>query len=259
MKSVKTLVLGTLALTMLLGVIAFGTVAFPSAAQEPTLVPAPNVVVSSGTNVITVSGVGTAYGAPDIAYIGVGADFASENAGEAFSQTSDIMNAVRQALLELGIAEQDLQTTNVSIYPQDIYNPTDGSISGRTYRVSSAINVTVRDVTMIEQVINAAIEAGANNLYNLSFGIADPAGLEQEARTQAVANARQRAEQLAGLLGVTVGEPIVISETLNAGGYPPFPMNAAADMAYGGGGAMPVDTGRMMVSVQVQITFSIGQ
>ncbi|MFN8373699.1 MAG: SIMPL domain-containing protein [Anaerolineae bacterium] len=253
MKHVKTFVLGSLALAMLLGVIAIGATASPfvqhAAAQDN----------SAGENIITVTGVGTAYGEPDVAYISVGADFTSENAGEAFAQASDTLNAVRDALLALGIAEQDLQTTNVSIYPQDNYNPADGSISGRIYRVSSAIDITIRDVTMIEDVINAAIGAGANNLYNLSFGIADPATLEQDARTQAVANARARAEQLAGLLGVTVGEPIIISETLNNGSSPIPVANAVADRAFGGGGGVPVDTGRMMVSVTVQITFRIGE
>jgi uncharacterized protein len=259
MKNVKTLALGTTALAMVFGVIAFANVPARLAAQEPTLVPGQSVVVMGGSNVITVSGVGTAYGAPDVAYIGVGADFTSENAGEAFSQASDTMNAVREALLELGIAEQDLQTTNVSIYPQDSYGP-DGNITGRTYRVSNALNVTVRDITMIEQVINASIEAGANNLYNLSFGIADPGTLEQDARTQAVANAQARAEQLAGLLGVTVGAPVAISETLSDGNnYPIAVRNTASDMAFGTGGGVPIDTGRMMVSVQVEITFAIGQ
>jgi uncharacterized protein len=251
MKNFKSLILGAGALASLLGVIAIGATAAPFTSPV-------RAQDNSGQNIITVSGVGTAYGEPDVAYITVGADFSSENAGDAFAQTSDAMNSVRDALIALGIAEQDLQTTNVSIYPQDIYSPTDGTITGRTYRVSSALDVTVRDVTQIEAVINASIDAGANNLYNLSFGIADPATLEQDARTQAVANARARAEQLASLLGVTVGEPVVIIETLNNGTTPIPYANAVADRAMGGAG-VPIDTGRMMVSVNVEITFRIGQ
>jgi uncharacterized protein len=253
MKNFKSLLLGAFALATLLGVIAIGAAAAPFTAQV-------SAQDDSGQNVITVTGVGNAYGEPDVAYITVGADFTSENAGEAFAQTSDTMNSVRDALIALGIPEQDLQTTNVSIYPQDSYDPNNGSITGRIYRVSSALNVTVRDVTQVEEVINTSIEAGANNLYNLSFGIADPATLEQDARTQAVANARSRADQLAGLLGVTVGAPVVISETLNDGSYPIPLVNTAADRAFGGGGAgVPIDTGRMMVSVTVQITYRIGE
>jgi uncharacterized protein len=252
MKNFKSLILGATALASLLGVIAIGATAAPFAGRV-------SAQDDSGQNIISVTGVGLAYGEPDVAYITVGADFTSENAGEAFSQTSNTMNAVRDALIALGIPEQDLQTTNVSIYPQDIYNPADGSITGRTYRVSSALDVTVRDVTQVEAVINASIDAGANNLYNLSFGIADPALLEQDARTQAVANARARAEQLASLTGVTVGEPIVISETLSDGSNPVPLVNSVADRAFGGGGGVPIDTGRMMVSVTVQITYRIGE
>jgi uncharacterized protein YggE len=251
MKNFKTIVMGTFALAGLLGVIAIGAAALPFTAQV-------SAQDNGGQNIITVSGVGMAYGEPDVAYITVGADFTSENAGEAFAQTSDTMNAVRDALIALGIPEQDLQTTNISIYPQDNYDPMNGTITGRIYRVSSALDVTVRDVTQVEAVINASIGAGANNLYNLSFGIADPDSLEQEARTQAVENARARADQLAGLLGLTVGEPVVVVETLNQGGYP-VPLNLASDRAMGGGGGIPIDTGRMMVSVTVEITFAIGE
>ncbi|NWF67747.1 MAG: SIMPL domain-containing protein [Chloroflexi bacterium] len=251
MKNAKTLALSTLALVTLLGMVALVMSVGPFAAQASSA----QQTADSPMNIITVSGIGTAYGAPDVAYVGVGADFTSANAAEAFAQTSGTMSAVRDALLTLGIEASDLQTTNVSIYPQDNYGPT-GEITGRMYRVSSAMQVTVRDVAQIEAVISASIAAGANNLYNLSFGIGDPAALEQQARELAVANARARADQLAGLTGVTVGEPIVIIETLLGGGVPlPAAYNAARDGL--GGAGVPVDTGRMAVTVQVQITYRI--
>ena len=166
------------------------------------------------------------------------------------------MDAVIQALRDLGIAETDIQTTGVNVYPEDRFNPQDPNAqTERVYRVRNTVRVTVRDVEQTEAVISAAVSAGANTIYNLTFGIEDPQGLEQEARTLAVADAQNRAQQLAAALGVTLGQPTIISETLGGGGFPPQP--------FGFGGAVmrdvaqPVSTGQLSVSVQVQITFTI--
>jgi hypothetical protein len=253
--SPKTVGLGALTLAALLGILALVMSVGPFAAQASVAAQAQGV-----TNVISVSGIGTAYGTPDVAYIEVGADFTDENAANAFAQASETMTAVREALLALNIAETDLQTTSVGIYPMDSYGPM-GEITGRTYRVNHILRVTVRDVSMVEAVINAAIGAGANNLYNLSFGIADTAALEQQARELAIADAQARAQQLADLLEVTVGAPVVISETFGGGGVQPYAYDMAAfgrGMG-GGGGVAPIDTGQMTISVQVDVVFSIGQ
>jgi len=207
-------------------------------------------------NTITVSGFGTAYGEPDLAYIELGVEIVEADLGQAFTSTADTMNAVIEALVELGIAREDLQTTGVNIFPEDRYSQ-DGMTSTRVYRVRNTVRVTVRDIAQVESVISTGVDAGANTIYNLSFGIEDSAALEQEARVQAVENARQRAEQLAAALGLTVGEPIIISETLNQG--IPFAYGMG-----GGGGVMemavqPVSPGQLSVGVQVQITFSIGE
>lgn len=209
------------------------------------------------TNTITVSGTGTAYGEPDVAYVELGVEEVNENLGDAFSSTADAMNAVIEALVELGIARDDIQTTGVNVFPEDRWDPQTGTSTGRVYRVRNTVRVTVREIGQIESVITTAVEAGANTIYNLNFGIDDPSALEQEARVNAVEDARARAERLAEALGVTVGEPVIITEVLQGGGIP-----FARFEGMGGAGldlaSQPVSPGQLGVSVQVQITFAMG-
>lgn len=213
------------------------------------------------TNTITVSGFGTAAGEPDVAYTELGVELSDPDLATAFAQTAETMNRVISALVEAGVDRTDIQTTGVNIYPQDQFDPTGTNAAPqRVYLVRNTVRVTMRDVNQIEPIITAAVEAGANTIYNLNFGIEDTSGLEQEARVDAVADARDRAAQLASALDVAVGAPIVITEVINAGG-PVFPL--------GGGGlgganvqfdvSQPVSAGQLTVTVAVQISFAIAE
>lgn len=205
-------------------------------------------------NTITVNGFGTAYGEPDVVYIELGVENVNADLATAFTQTAEAMNSVIQALRDLEISEDDIQTTGVNVVPEEQFNPQDMSRQGeRVYRVRNTVRVTLRDVAQIESVISASVSAGANTIYNLNFGIEDTQALEQEARLDAVEDARTRAQQLADAVGVTLGRPIIITESLGGGGYPPQPLASIArfDMA------QPVSPGQLSVSIGVQITFAL--
>ncbi len=205
-------------------------------------------------NTITVVGFGTAYGEPDVAYVELGVELVEEDLSQAFNATAENMNAIIAALEELGIARGDMQTTGVNIYPEDRYDQS-GVMASRVYRVRNTVRVTVRDISTIDQVISTGVEAGANTIYNLSYGIDDPTELENDARVDAVEDARLRAQRLADALGLTVGDPVIVSEVLNNSF--PYPYGL------GGGGMMmdvasqPVLPGQLSVSLQVQITFAL--
>ena len=221
----------------------------PLHAQEIT--PMPD---QSQANTITVGGVGTAYGNPNIAYLELGVEIVNADLASAYTQAAEAMASVMQALGELNIDEQDIQTTGVNIYPEERF-PQDGSAeTQRVYRVRNTVRVVLRDVTQIETVITTAVDAGANTIYNLSFGIEDPQALEAEARQQAVANARDRAQQLADAVGVTLGSVISVTESF-AGSNPPLPyaFGGAAEMVM----SQPVSQGQLSVAIQVQITYAI--
>lgn len=217
-------------------------------------------VDSSVVPSISVSGTGESFGAPDIAYVYLGVNTADANVTSAINQANEKLAAILAAMSDQGIAPEDIQTANYSVYPEDRYDPQTGQPTGeRIYRVQQTVTITVRDISKAGAVIDAGVAAGANVVNGLSFGIADTSALESEARAKAVENARARAEQLAAAFGVTLGEPIVISE-----GYSSQPIVMAADVRaemFAAQSAAPsqVSPGQLSVSVQVNVTFAIGQ
>lgn len=231
--------------------------AFAQDTAQATPVPMPLNPGDFPVNTITVSGIGTASGEPDVAYIELGVEMMNPDLGAAYTEAADTMNQVIDALVELGIERADIRTSSVNVYPQDNYNPETGQPSDRTYRVSNTIRITVRDVENVEPVINTAVNAGANSIYNFNFGILDTVSLEQSARENAVTNARERAEQLANALGATVGRPVVVSESYGASN-PVIPYagrgGAAYDMAQS---SLPVESGQLDVTVQILVTFEL--
>lgn len=233
--------------------------ALPALAQsdmQPTPVPMPMAPNTFPENTITVTGIGTASGEPDVAYIELGVEISNADLGSAYAEAAETMQQVIADLVDYGIAREDIRTSSVNVYPQDNYNPETGQPGDRTYRVSNTIRITVRNVDDVEPVINTAVSAGANSIYNFNFGILDTEALEESAREAAVSNARERADQLASALGVSVGRPVVISESYGTSA-PPIPYargGAAYDTVQS---SMPVETGQLDVSVQILVTFEL--
>lgn len=207
-------------------------------------------------NSITVDGFGQAFGAPDVAYLQLGVQVTDTDVTAAFNRANELMTAVISALTEQGIAPNDIQTTGLYMYPETAYDPQTGAPTDRiTYRVGNSVDVTIRDVSKIGEVVSAGVNAGANNINSLNFGIADAAALEREARTAAVADAKDRAAQLAEALGLTLGDPIIVVESFTSSDPPVLYERA---QAMGGSGNVPIQQGQLNVNIQVTVTFSIG-
>ena len=222
----------------------------PVAAQTPDL---PDADVPS----VSVSGFGQAYGSPNVAYVEMGVDIVNSDVGEAVTEANNVMEAVTAAIAATGVAPEDIRTTGFNVW-SDFFDPQTGEqTTQRIYHVQNMVRVTVRDVEQVSIVIDAGLSAGANSVFGLSFGIDDTTQLEEDARLDAVANARDRAQKLADAMGVTLGDPIFISESFSGGPVQPF----AFDMAQGAGGAgaPPISGGQLSVSVQVNVTFAIAQ
>lgn len=207
-------------------------------------------------NTIAVSGYGEASGAPDIATITLGVSVTDPDVGEAVTRSNEVMQAVQDALTEAGIAAADMQTVGFSVWPEDRYDPQTGQPTGeRVYHVDNQLSIKVRDLGQTGSVIEVGLDAGANTVYGLSFGVEDTSALEAEARTKAVEDARGRAQELAEALGVTLGDPISVME--GYGAYPPVVYGAAADGLGGGGGAPPISPGQLTTSMNVTVVYSI--
>jgi uncharacterized protein YggE len=124
------------------------------------------------------------------------------------------------------------------------------------FRVTHMLSVKIRDLGKAGEIIDNLVSSGANTVYGLSFGFSNPDALMNQAREQAVNDARARADQLATLSGVSLGQVILIED--GGSNTPPMPVAMpAADMRQAGGGAVPIQAGQQDVQVQVNVVYAI--
>ncbi len=251
------LVIICLALTLVAGGFSFAhfmplsTSAYAQTTQE-TMVGLPNT--------ITVVGEGTTQIEPDIAVATIGVQVADTEVQAASSSAQTTMEAVLAAIREQGVADEDIQTTGFSIFaefgPPD---PTGEQTQEPLYRVSNNVNVTIRALDQVAAVLDAAIAAGANNIFGVTFNIDDASQAESDARAQAIEQAAAKAQELAGLTNLQLGTVLSISEVIGSqGGYFASP-GLRADSAAGMGGGSPIAPGQLTVSVQLEVVYSAAQ
>jgi uncharacterized protein YggE len=203
---------------------------------------------------ISVTGSGTAYSAPDTATAQVGVQTRDADPAKAVSANTEKMQGIIAALKAQGIDEKDIQTTNFSVSAQQEYDP-QGQPNGKiTFVVDNMVSITVRDISKVGPVLSAVVDAGANNIFGVSFSSADQTGLEAQARDKAMADARARADQLAKAAGVSIDTVLSISENISGG---PIPFYAARDSGAAAGAPVPVQGGQIQVQIQVSVVYII--
>jgi uncharacterized protein YggE len=203
---------------------------------------------------ITVTGTGAVSGTPDMVQVSVGVVTQGATVQDAVSANASQMSTLLSALKADGIAETDIQTSNYNVSSQNNPKPiAPGSTATTeaTYYVNNQVQVTLHDVSKLGDLLDKLVAAGANNIYGVSFGISDTSQLEDQARAKAVQDATNKAQSLAKLEGVTLGNVISVSET---SGYPGPVYAAAAGI---GGGGTPIQPGQLQVSVNLQVTYAI--
>ncbi|HMQ54465.1 MAG TPA: SIMPL domain-containing protein [Anaerolineae bacterium] len=199
---------------------------------------------------ITVVGEGTVSAAPDVAQINLGVQVNDPDVKAATKQAEEQIESVIDALLAQGIEESDIQTAYYNVFVDRPYDPT-GQVGEPTYQVSNSLQVTVRELDQLTIILGAAIEAGANTVNSVSFNIEDPSELQAQARQDAVTKAKAKAEELATLNEVGLGDVVEVSEVVDQGIF--FPAEQALGLG-GGGGIVP---GEVDVTVRLQITYAI--
>jgi uncharacterized protein len=206
---------------------------------------------------VAVQGTGRVFVQPDIARINIGVETQAATVAEARDAAGDAMAALRQALLDAGIAERDIKTTWFNIYPQYRYSEREApQITG--YAVNNQVEVTVRRIDDTSTVLDAAIAAGgtAVRVNGVQFTVDNPEQHLDQARTQAVANARARAETLAAAAGVRLGAARSISESQSF--MPPMPpYERAFPDAPAAGAPTPLDPGQQELQVFVSVIYDI--
>lgn len=205
---------------------------------------------------IMVTGQGEAAAAPDIATINAGVQTRATSAIEAAKENEATVAKVMEALEDAGVDEKDIQTSDYSIWPdQRRETRGDDNVVIDGFRVSNSVRVTVRELDALGELLGAVTSAGANSINGINFSVEDPGALEARAREAAMDDARVRAEALAELAGVELGE--VLQITMSAGGGYPRPLAMARMEAMDAAPAPSISPGQSSVTVSVQITYAI--
>jgi uncharacterized protein YggE len=199
---------------------------------------------------ISVSGEASVSVPPDLAQIDGGVTTEAKTAREASEANNTTMGKVLLALKGAGIEEKDFQTSRLSLQPQ--YAPNrNGPNAIVGYQASNRVTIKLRDVTKVAGIIDTLVAAGANNIGGINFMVSSASKLLDDAREQAIADARRKAEIYARAAGVTLGSPVSISEE-SAPGPAPF-----RKMAAGVAASAPVAQGEETLQVTVSVVWAI--
>jgi uncharacterized protein YggE len=198
---------------------------------------------------VTVSGEATVTVPPDTAVIRIGVSSLEKTAREAGETNAKQMTAVLAAVKASGIAERDIQTSRVSLQPQ--YDPNKAGTARLTgFQANNQVTIRIRDIDNLPTVLDRAIAAGANEMSGIEFVVSEQSKLLDQARDDAIADARRKAELYARAAGAKLGQVVSISEEGTA--PQPRPMQAMR------AGAVPIAPGeqtlRAIVSVSYELT-----
>jgi uncharacterized protein len=206
--------------------------------------------VHAAEKTVTVTGEATVGVAPDTAIIRIGVSSQEKTAREAGEANARQMTSVLAAIKTSGIAERDIQTSRLSLQPQ--YDPNKGGTPRLTgFQANNQVTVRIRDIDSLPTVLDRAIGAGANEMSGIEFVVSEQSKLLDQARDDAIVDARRKAELYAKAAGAKLGHVVSISEE---GPAPPQPRPMQAMRA----GAVPVAPGeqtlRAIVSVSYELT-----
>jgi uncharacterized protein YggE len=200
---------------------------------------------------ISVTGEATVSVPPDQAQIDGGVATDAKTAREASDANNAAMGKVLLALKGAGIDEKDYQTSRLSLQPQYAPNrPGPSPVVG--YRASNRVTIRIRDVSKVAGMIDVLVGAGANDIGGINFIVSQASKLLDDAREQAIADARRKAQIYAKAAGVTLGEPLSITE--EGSGTPMFRAKVAGGMT---ASAAPVAQGEETLSVTVHVSWAL--
>lgn len=209
---------------------------------------------------ITIEGHGEVMAAPDVAQINSGVTTQGATAREALDANSTAMAELIAELKASGIEARDIQTSGFSVNPNYVYTEERDEkgyslppkING--YQVANTVTVTVRALDTLGAILDKSVTIGANTVNGVTFSVADPSALYNEARKSAFADARAKAELYAVAAGGTLDEINSISETQSFNSPQPVAMYAMrADAA----AAVPVEGGELAFAINVNVQWEL--
>ena len=255
----------------LLALVLLAAAPLPALSQP---IPTPAIApLGSNSALLSLTAEGQSQRPPDLALFSAGVVTQARNAAEALADNSRRMDAVIAALRRAGIAERDIQTSTISLQPRYSNPDLEAQLRARQarepyvppsqpqaptiigYEAQNNVQVRVRRLTDMGRIIDTLVEAGANQVNGPSFSLDEPRAALDEARTEAVAVGRQRAEIYARAAGMRVARILSISE---GGGY--YPVQQAfgeSRMAAPPPPSTPVAPGELTLGVSVSMQFEL--
>lgn len=204
---------------------------------------------------ISANGQGEVFLTPDIAYVFIGVHSQNKNVSDALKDNNGKAQAIASTLTNQGIAPKDIQTSSFNVFPQQQYGPQGETTGELTYVVDNTVNVTVRDLTKLGQLLDTVIGSGANSINGIQFDIKDKQQAQVQARQMAIDDAKKQAGEIAKAAGVQLGSVTNVSVSTNPNPVPLFEGKGVA--ANAAGSQVPVSSGQMSVSVYATITYEL--
>jgi uncharacterized protein YggE len=220
----------------------------PAAAQVATSI----VQTIDGTRLDVVA-TGEVNRVPDIARITAGVITSAPTATAALEQNSRQMTLVRAALKQAGIADRDIQTSSINLYPDYRQDERGGNPTLIGYRASNEVTVRFRDIANTGKILDALVAQGANQISGPMLSVDKPEAALDEARTQAIAGARARAELYARALGKRVGRIVAVSEAA----MNPYGRGMVAQAVSRDASTNMIEPGEQTLAVSLSVTFEL--
>ena len=203
---------------------------------------------------LNVSATGYANATPDRATVSAGVIQQGKTAREAMMGNATLMTAVFDELEAAGIPKSDITTSQLSLQPQyDYRNRSKPTIKG--YEARNTVMVKSDDIEQVGAMLDALVRAGVNNINKVNFSVKEPKSAMEEARQDAIREAKEKAESMAEAAGVKLGPLLSMNES-NRGGVTPQPRMMAASMEMGEA-TTPISAGEQTMSVTVNLSYGI--
>jgi uncharacterized protein YggE len=235
---------------ILVSLLAGACTTVPNANAQPT-------AEAGNLRTIAVTGTGEIILVPDMAYINIGVHTEAEDVSSAVANNNRQANDIIEAIAKLGIEEKDIQTSNFNVYTMNNYDNM-GNATGTSFSVDNTLYIIVRDLPKLSEILDAALVAGANQIFGINFDIADRQAALDRARDLAIEDAQNKAQAVATTIGATLGkiQSVYIvnnSYVQSAAGYQGG--MGAADSAVP---SVPISAGQIVVNASADLVFAFG-
>jgi len=218
----------------------------------------------TSNHIIRVTGEAQVRVTPDLVIIRIGVDSQDQQLAEAKRQNDEIVKRLLKSVRELGVKEDQIQTSFIEIEPRNRVDRNSGKTHFVGYYVNNRIAVTLKDLAKFEQLLSGILQAGANRVYGIDFRTSELKKHRDKARRMAVKAALDKATTLAGELGRKVGRPLTILEQTEGTNYPyrmrdaGYPQQVRVEQASPDSiSSEGIALGKIGINARVDVTFEL--